>query len=88
MKTFEDLEVWQYSRTLVKAVYENFADSRDYGFRDQITRATISILNNIAEGHERSSKQEFIRFLKIAKGSCAEVRSMLIIASDLNYLEL
>jgi four helix bundle protein len=85
-KSFEDLEVWQSTRILVKSIYESVQNLKDYSFRDQITRASVSVINNIAEGHERSSDKEFIRFLKIAKGSCGEVRSMLIISADLNYL--
>ncbi len=85
-KSFEDLEVWQSTRVLVKSIYESVQNLKDYSFRDQITRASVSVINNIAEGHERSSDKEFIRFLKIAKGSCGEVRSMLIISADLNYL--
>lgn len=74
------MEVWQASRKLVRTVYEIFSSIHDFSFRDQITRASLSIMNNIAEGHERDSKKEFARFLKIAKGSCGEVRSMLLIA--------
>jgi len=87
MRSFEDIEVWQASRKLVNKIYNVFSSIKDYAFKDQITRAAISIMNNIAEGHERESKKEFSRFLKIAKGSCGEVRSMIIIASDLNYID-
>jgi four helix bundle protein len=87
-RSFEDLEVWQASRILVKETYKNFTDLKDFSFRDQITRAAVSIMNNIAEGHERSSEKEFARFSKIAKGSCGEVRSMIIIANDLNYISI
>ena len=86
MKSFEELEVWQASRLLVIDVYKLFAFLTDYAFKDQITKATVSIINNIAEGHERESPKEYARFLRIAKGSCGEVRSMLIIASDLDYI--
>ena len=61
------------------------SDNRDYGFRDQIQRASVSIMNNIAEGSESGSNATNIKFLHIAKGSCAEVRSMLHLANDLNY---
>ena len=88
LKSFEEIEVWQASRILVKEIYEVFNPLKDYGFKDQITRAAISIMNNIAEGHERYSKKEFARFLKIAKGSCGEVRSMVMIAFDLKYINL
>jgi four helix bundle protein len=87
MKNFEEIEVWQLSRKLVKDIYSTFSKLKDYGFKDQICRAAISVINNIAEGHERSSNKEFIRFLTIAKGSSGEVRSMLYVASDLNYID-
>ncbi len=61
--------------------------SKDFGFRDQIQRASVSIMNNIAEGFERQTNREFKQYLYIAKGSCAEVRSMLYLAEELNYLE-
>jgi four helix bundle protein len=60
--------------------------NRDYGFKDQIQRASVSGMNNIAEGFERKSNAEFRQFLYIAKGSCGEVRSMLYLAKELNYL--
>jgi four helix bundle protein len=86
MKYFEEIEVWQSSRKLVKDIYSTFSMLKDYGFRDQICRAAVSVMNNIAEGHERTSTKEFIRFLAISKGSCGEVRSMLYVALDLNYI--
>ena len=84
---FEKLEVWKTSRHLVNDIYKYFGNSRDYGFKDQITRASVSIMNNIAEGFERKSDNEFARFLAIASGSCAEVRSMLYIANDQKMIE-
>jgi four helix bundle protein len=84
---FEDLEVWQESRRLVFDLYQALQHSRDYGFRDQIQRAVISIMNNIAEGFERGSDADFARFVKIAKASCGEVRSMLYVAQDLDYFD-
>lgn len=60
-------------------------ENRDYGFKDQIQRASVSIMNNIAEGFEYNSDSSFIRYLNIAKGSCAEVRSMLYLCEDLGY---
>ncbi len=85
VKGFEDLRIWQDARVLVKQIYTDFSGNRDYGFRDQIQRAGVSIMNNIAEGFERHSDKEFAHFLNIAKGSSGEVRSMYYAAEDLNY---
>ena len=79
---FEDLRIWQQTRQLTNTVYENLADCRDYAFRDQMQRAAVSIMNNIAEGFERRTSKDFGHFLDIAKGSCGEVRSMLYLAED------
>ena len=89
-KTFENLKVWQDSREFVKSIYKmtssnNFA--KDFGLKDQIQRAAVSIMNNIAEGFERNNNKEFILFLKYSKGSAGEVRSMLYVALDLNYIQ-
>jgi len=83
---FEDLLVWQRSKELVKAIYVCFADSRDFSFKDQIQRAAVSVMNNIAEGFERKSNNEFKYFLYVSKGSCAEVRSMLVLALELKKI--
>ena len=83
---FEDLRIWQSARLLVSWIYRQFAASKDYSFRDQIQRASISVMNNIAEGFERGTKKDFARFLDQAKGSAGEVRSMLYAAEDLSYL--
>jgi four helix bundle protein len=88
-KTFEDLKVWQDSRDFVKSIYEltssnNFA--KDYGLKDQIQRAAVSIMNNIAEGFERNNNKEFVIFLKYSKVSAGEIRSMLYVALDLDYI--
>ena len=85
MAYFEDLEVWQDAKALTISIYQLMKDNRDYGFRDQIQRAAVSIMNNIAEGSESGSNASNVKFLNIAKGSCAEVRSMLYLANDLNY---
>ena len=88
-KQFEDLPIWVDSRKLVHSIYKLTSKSKfskDYGFKDQIQRAAISIMNNIAEGFERDSNTEFIRFLIYSKGSAGEVRSMLYIAKDLEYI--
>ena len=89
VKTFEDLQVWQDARTFVKSIYEltsleNFR--KDYDLKDQIQRAAVSIMNNIAEGFETDNNKEFRNFLGYAKGSAGEVRSMLYIAIALGYL--
>lgn len=86
VERFEDLKVWQESRILIGFVYDLLKANKDFGFKDQIQRASISIMNNIAEGFERKSDAEFKRFLDIAKASCGEVRSMLYLAEDLKYI--
>jgi four helix bundle protein len=88
-ETFEDLHIYQRARELAAAIYATTRDNdfaRDFGLVDQIRRAAVSILSNIAEGFERGSKTEFIQFLYIAKGSCGEVRAQLQIAQDQNYI--
>ena len=84
---FEDIVAWQKSKELAKSIYTIFNDTKDYGFKDQIQRASVSVMNNIAEGYERKSNNEFKYFLFIAKGSCGEVRSMLILARELNKIK-
>jgi len=83
---FEDIIAWQKSKELTIQIYKLFCGSKDYSFRDQIQRASVSIMNNIAEGFERRSNKEFRNFLFIAKGSCGEVRSMLHLSQELKYL--
>ena len=86
---FEDLRVYQSGRELVKAVYEvtrRESFREDFSLTDQIRRAAISVMSNIAEGFERGSAIEFIQFLYIAKGSCGEVRAQIGIAHDLGYI--
>ncbi len=85
MRNFEVLRVWQEARVLVNDIYKMISNCKDYGFRDQIQRAAVSIMNNIAEGSESGSDALFIRYLKIAKASCGEVRSMLFLCEDLQY---
>jgi len=84
---FEDLLIWRRSKDLAILIYKIFKDNKDYSFKDQIERAVISISNNIAEGHEKGSKRDFVKFLYIAKGSCGEVRSMIVIALELGYID-
>jgi len=83
---FEDLIVWQKARVFSLAIYKTFKTLRDFSFRDQIQRAAVSIMNNIAEGYERKGCREYGRFLFVAKGSCGEVRSMLHLALGLDYI--
>ncbi len=85
--SFEDLEVWKRACKLAVQIYEILKDCRDYGLKDQITRSAVSIASNIAEGAERNSKAEFVRFLHIAKGSAAELRTQIYIASQVGLLK-
>lgn len=87
IERFEDIIAWQKAKELTIQIYRIFSSSNDYGFKNQIQRASVSIMNNIAEGFERKSNNEFRQFLYIAKGSCAEVRSMLILARELKLME-
>lgn len=87
-KSFEEFEVYQKGIRLAKLIFkllENKSFEREFGFKDQIKRAVISITNNIAEGSEYNNNKQLIRYLKISKGSCAEVRSMLILSRELNF---
>ncbi len=87
---FEDLECCQLAKELTNAIYAWTARgraSKDYGFVDEIRRAAVSVMNNIAEGHERGSNKDFVKFLYIARGSAGEVRNMLYIGCDQGYLD-
>ena len=88
---YEDLIIWQLARTLVGKIYTSLQDVKDYGFKDQIQRASVSVMNNIAEGFQRhkftTDNKTFISYLNIAYGSCGEVKSMLYIAEDIRYLD-
>jgi four helix bundle protein len=89
IKRFEDLESWKRARKLTNTVYEATGTGsfmRDFALKDQIRRASISILSNIAEGFERGGDKEFLQFLAVAKGSCGEVRAQLYVAVDQGYL--
>jgi four helix bundle protein len=86
IEKFEDLEVWKEAMRLTSEIYNNFKTLSDYGFRDQIQRAAVSIPSNIAEGYERNSNKEFIQFLFIAKGSCGELRTQLYLSINLKYI--
>jgi len=83
---FEDIIAWQKAKELTLALYKIFSGIKDFGFRDQIQRASVSVMNNISEGFERKTNNEFKHFLFIAKGSCGEVRSMLYLGKELKML--
>lgn len=83
---FEDIEAWQESRKLAKELYNVSAHWKDYNIRDQIRRAAISVMANIAEGYARGGNKEFIQFMFISKASCAELQSHLYLALDLDYI--
>ena len=91
INNFEDLVIWQLARLLVRDVYTQFKTCKDYDFNSQIHRAAVSIMNNIAEGFERSKfskdNKQMLSFINISYGSCGEVRSMLYTAEDLGYLD-
>ena len=86
-RSFEGLRVWQQSRTFVNDIYDIMEEVKDYGFRDQIQRAAVSIMNNIAEGAESGSDAKFVNFLQISRGSCSEVRSMLYLCVDRHMID-
>ena len=88
IQRFEDLICWQKSRELTKEIYKSFKDCKDWGFRDQIQRAAVSVMSNIAEGFERGTQQEFLNYLYIAKRSAGEVRAQLYAALDVGYLNI
>ena len=89
IERFEDVQAWQKARVLVREIYRVSGEGpfrRDFGLKDQIRRAAVSVMSNIAEGFERNSDNELRRFLFIAKGSCGEVVSQVYVALDLGYL--
>jgi four helix bundle protein len=91
IERFEEIKAWQLAKDLVAALYrasENGRFAADYALRDQIRRATVSVMSNIAEGFERGSDKDFQRFLYMAKGSAGEVRSQLFVAKELGYLTI
>lgn len=90
VERFEDIEAWVQARILAKQVYcvtSNGTWSKDIGLRDQIRRASVSVMSNIAEGFARNGDAEFLQFLTIARGSLAEVKSQLYLAGDLGYVD-
>jgi len=89
LRSFEDLVAWQKARELTKQIYLLTGKkpfSEDFGLRDQIRKASVSVMSNLAEGFERGSRAEFHQFIVIAKASCAEVRSQLYVALDVGYI--
>ena len=83
---FEEILVWQKSKDLTLKLYMLFLENRDFGFREQLQRASVSVMNNIAEGFERNSNKEFIRFLYIALASCAELRTQVYLSKEVGIL--
>ena len=88
VQKFEDLVAWHKAQELAVCIYHEFETSRDFGFRDQIRRAVVSISNNVAEGFDRSSRADFSRFLYFSLASCSEVKSMLYLAHRLDYISI
>ncbi len=86
-RSFEDLDVWKRACRLTVTVYESLKNCRDYGLKDQMTRSAVSIASNITEGAERNSNPEYKRFIHIAKGSSAELRTQLYIASKIGIID-
>lgn len=89
-KRFEDLVAWQKARVLTRQIYSITNDglfAKDFGLRDQLRRASVSVISNIAEGFGRGGRAEFHQFCVISKASCAEVRSKLYVAYDASYLD-
>jgi four helix bundle protein len=89
IKSFEELTCWQKSRELVRLVYSVCRDgklAKNFSTQDQVKRAALSVMNNIAEGFGRESRKEFVRFLDISQSSCMEVKSMTYVFEDLDYL--
>jgi four helix bundle protein len=89
INSFYNLDVWKDARSFTREIYQitnNFPNMENYGLKNQITRAAVSIMSNIAEGFHRYSKKEFINFLVISRGSIAEVQSHLFVAFDLKYI--
>ncbi|MBC8151494.1 MAG: four helix bundle protein [Bacteroidetes bacterium] len=88
VKRFEDLLIWQKGQDLSVFVYDLYRSNRDWGFKDQICRASVSVSNNIAEGFDRGSNADFIRFLNYSRTSANEVKSMSYLAYRLGYIDL
>lgn len=87
IEKFEDVIAWKKGKELTILVYKIFKNCKDFSFKNQIERASVSIMNNIAEGFERKTNKELRNFLFIAKGSAGEVRSMLELGLELEYIK-
>lgn len=90
IERFEDLEIWRLSLKVVESIYKLVSKEsfkRDFGIKDQITRAAVSVNSNIAEGFEKNNNNEFVRFLKISKGSIGELKSQLLVCKKINYID-
>ncbi|MEI7653151.1 MAG: four helix bundle protein [bacterium] len=85
-QSFREIIAWQKAKEMTVGIYKVFGTHKDFGFRDQIQRAAVSVCNNISEGYGRNTNKEFIRFLEISKGSLYEVQNLLDIGKDLGYL--
>ena len=86
MSSFEDLEVWKRAVQFSTDLYKGLRDLKDYGFKDQLTRAGLSVASNIAEGMERETSADKIRHLTIAKSSCGEARTQILIGINVGYI--
>ena len=86
IEKYEDLNVWKESMKLSIEIYNNLKGCKDYGIKSQLQRSAVSIPSNIAEGYDRGTNKEYINFLNIAKGSCAELRTQLYIAKEVDIL--
>lgn len=87
IKRFEDLEVWKEGMQLAVGIYRAMENSRDFGLRDQMQRAAVSVPSNIAEGYERESNKEFVQFLNYSRGSSGELRTQIYLAAKLGKLD-
>ena len=87
MDGFEELQVWKRSSRLAVRIYDIFRDLKDYGFKDQVQRAAVSIASNIAEGFEYNLTKKYIFHLRVAKGSSAELRTQIYIAKEIGYID-
>ncbi|HNW51053.1 MAG TPA: four helix bundle protein [Prolixibacteraceae bacterium] len=87
IEKFEDLMVWQEAMLLAENIYKSFSTCKDFGFKDQIQRASVSVPSNIAEGFDRQTNKEFIQFLYISKGSASEMRTQLYLAKRLKLVD-